>query len=144
MAIQSIIKRCFLPFKDVPSVTSRYPGCASIDVISNKDFDAEHPAGTSLSDIMSVKYMSASVYIESGYTDLVDLNEWKVKPLNELQPEDLALSLHNIFLIFDKDPDVLDTHTLRIKWTNAEGVTYTTLFSYNFALPEGQVEPWID
>ena len=134
----------FLIAEGVPMVSVEYPACAAIEVVSTRDFDAEHPAGTSLTDIMSVKYQSAAGYIESGYTDLEDLFEWKVRPLNELQPQDLALSVHNIFLIFDKEPDVLEQHALSIKWTSAEGNTYTTTYNYDFSLPEGRVEPWTE
>jgi len=43
----------------------------SIDVVSDADFDAEHLAGTSVSDIMAYVGASAKPYIDSGYTQSV-------------------------------------------------------------------------
>ena len=122
--------------------TANHPPCAGLDVISNKDFDAEHPAGTSLADIMTIQYRSAVKFIENGYKDKKDYMEDIRKPLDELQPTDLTLSIRNIFLIFDKEPDVLETHGLTFFWTTTEGITYTTSFNYDFTLPEGEVEPY--
>ena len=40
-----------------------------IDIVSNKDFDAEHPAGTSLKDIVRFVSVSPKKFIDSGYKE---------------------------------------------------------------------------
>ena len=40
-----------------------------IDVVSNKDFDSEHPAGTSLKDIVRFVSVSPKKFIDSGYKE---------------------------------------------------------------------------
>ncbi len=44
----------------------------SIDIKSNKDFDAEHPAGSSLKDIVRFVSFSPKRFIDSGYKDRSD------------------------------------------------------------------------
>ena len=44
----------------------------SIDVISNRDFDAEHPAGTSLAGFVRLLSVSPIRFIESGYQETFD------------------------------------------------------------------------
>ena len=41
----------------------------SIDIVSDVDFDAEHPAGTSLNDIVVFDAYSSKPYIDSGYVE---------------------------------------------------------------------------
>ena len=40
-----------------------------IDVVSDKDFDSEHPAGTSLKDIVRFVSVSPKKFIDSGYKE---------------------------------------------------------------------------
>ncbi|MFC2390730.1 MAG: hypothetical protein ACFNVV_02245 [Bacteroidota bacterium] len=40
-----------------------------IDIVSDKDFDAEHPAGTSLKDIVRFVSISPKKFIDSGYKE---------------------------------------------------------------------------
>lgn len=124
------------------STECKYPHFATINVTSNMDFDENHPRGTSLNDIMTIIYHTATDFIEEGYNDYTLLNK-REKPLNELEPNDLALNWTNTFLAFTKDPDILTTHTLTFTCTNAKGETFTATYDYDFTLPEGKYEPEI-
>ena len=125
---------------DVPTIMCTYPHFAAINVYSNKDFDANHPAGTPLNDLMTISYCTAASYIASGYT--ADSLRWEevVKPLNELGSDDLKFDLENILLRFTKDPDVISTHKLKFECINAEGKRNTITYDYDFSLPEGETE----
>ena len=126
---------------EMARVVTKYPHFSIIDVRSDKDFDAEHPAGTPLNDIMSIRFQSAKEFIESGYSDPTLEEKIYTKSLAELDKDDLELSIHNLFLIFDKEPEVLTTHLLTFECINAMGEKYTTTYSYDFSLAEGEVEP---
>ena len=128
------------PF-EMARVVTKYPHFSIIEVRSDKDFDAEHPAGTPLNDIMSIRFQSAKEFINSGYSDYTLEEKIYTKSLAELDKNDLELSIHNLFLIFDKEPDVLTTHLLSFKCINAHGECYTTTYNYDFSLEEGEIEP---
>lgn len=55
----------------------RYPvnNIVSIAVVSDADYDSDHPAGSSLADICEVLTASPRDYIASGYTDTYDWTE---------------------------------------------------------------------
>lgn len=119
---------------------TNFPHFTTINVVSDKDFDAEHPAGTSLNDVMSIRYVSAQRFIESGYTAERSRHEEISKPLDELTSNELMYSIDNTFLVFDKEPDVLEKHTLTITCINAEGESYSVEYKYDFTLPEGLIK----
>ena len=50
-----------------------------IDVISDKDFDSEHPAGTSLKDIVRFVSVSPKKFIDSGYKETFNWRRNKPK-----------------------------------------------------------------
>lgn len=52
----------------------------TIDVISTEDFDEQHPAGTSLNDLIRFVGITPMPYIKSGYVDEYD---WQTGVLNE-------------------------------------------------------------
>jgi hypothetical protein len=70
---------------------TKYIGCReyssneiiSIDVVSNLDFDVEHPAGSSLCDIVRLLSASPIRFIQSGYKETYD---WEQCP-QEFQKE---------------------------------------------------------
>lgn len=112
---------------------------AKIDVTSNADFDEQHPAGTSLNDI--IRFMGISVYefLQSNYRYS---HNWDIKPegfedelysysqsfhspvtglLSELQTDDMIL-LDNVGLLhFEKVPTLSKTHELIITVTLDNG-----------------------
>jgi len=112
-----------------------------IDVVSNKDFDSEHPAGTSLKDIVRFVSVSPKKFIDSGYKEtfnwekkepkifkkeeetdkLFDYSELKnYFPINGLlkdigtdEMQMLPVNTHGI-LFFDKEPTAEKEHTLTV------------------------------
>ena len=111
-----------------------------IDVVSNKDFDAEHRAGTSLKDIVRFVSVSPKKFIDSGYKETFnwEKNEpnffakdsmiptmfqpesWNYFPINGLlkdigtdEMQMLPENTHGI-LSFDKEPTAEKEHTLTV------------------------------
>ena len=111
-----------------------------IDVISDKDFDSEHPAGTSLKDIVRFVSISPKKFIDSGYKETFnwEKNEpnffakdsmiptmfqpesWNYFPINGLlkdigtdEMQMLPEDTHGI-LFFDKEPTAEKEHTLTV------------------------------
>ena len=112
-----------------------------IDVVSNKDFDAEHLAGTSLKDIVRFVSISPKKFIDSGYKETFnwEKNEPKIFkkekdtnklfsyselknyfPINGLlkdigtdEMQMLPVNTHGI-LFFDKEPTAEKEHLLTV------------------------------
>ena len=112
-----------------------------IDVVSDKDFDAEHPAGTSLKDIVRFVSVSPKKFIDSGYKEtfnwrrnkpkifkkeketdkLFDYSESKnyfpinglLKDIGKDEMQMLPVNTHGI-LFFDKEPTAEKEHTLTV------------------------------
>lgn len=122
----------------------------AIDVTSTTDYDAQHPAGTSLSDICQLVSMSPRDYIESGYKDGYDWSVWPEYfpqkkeydgfygpadkpfciPLAECTAQDMILmgeGTSNIFMLrFIKKPDAGNKlQRFTITMTDETGKTYT-------------------
>ncbi len=111
-----------------------------IDIVSNKDFDAEHPAGTSLKDIVRFVSVSPKKFIDSGYKEtfnwrrnrpeifkkdsmILSLFQRETEnyfPINRLlkdigtdDMQMLPVNTHGI-LFFDKEPNAEKEHTLTV------------------------------
>ena len=111
-----------------------------IDVISDKDFDSEYPAGTSLKDIVRFVSISPKKFIDSGYKETFNWRRNKPKifkkesmissmfheetenyfPINGLlkdigsnEMQMLPEDTHGI-LFFDKEPTAEKEHTLTV------------------------------
>ena len=111
-----------------------------IDIVSNKDFDSEHPAGTSLKDIVRFVSVSPKKFIDSGYKETFnwEKNEpnffakdsmiptmfqpesWNYFPINGLlkdigtdEMQMLPENTHGI-LSFDKEPTAEKEHLLTV------------------------------
>ena len=111
-----------------------------IDIVSNKDFDAEHPAGTSLKDIVRFVSVSPKKFIDSGYKETFN---WRRNRPEIFKKDSMILSLfqretENYFpinrllkdigtddmqmlpvntqgiLFFDKEPTAEKEHTLTV------------------------------
>ena len=114
----------------------------SIDVVSDTDFSEQHPAGTSLNDIIRFAGTSINEFLQSNYIYQYD---WNNKPadfpaesrfrgypyhspinklLSEIKSEDL-LSLTSDgfwFLLFEKEPTLSKKHelTITVKFDNGK------------------------
>lgn len=130
---------------------------AKIDLVSDRDFDAAHPAGTSLADVLWVETCTPLPYIRSGYQDKFDgwdgfesgdpmknfnLQKGVFHPLrglaSELGAEELALIgdgsssalAHLTLRLLPEEKRV--THTLTLTLTDTEGDTYTAVTKYRY------------
>ena len=111
-----------------------------IDVVSDKDFDAEHPAGTSLKDIVRFVSISPKKFIDSGYKEtfnwrrnrpeifkkdsiiqIMFLSETEsyfpinglLKDIGSDEMQMLPVNTHGI-LFFDKEPTAEKEHLLTV------------------------------
>lgn len=84
---------------------------SSINVRCDAAWDYNHPAGSSLNDIIRFSCYSLYPYICSGYSSVVPKKSPVVKPLNEMTPEDYYLAINytnrfNFHLILDHGPEI--------------------------------------
>ena len=112
-----------------------YPYIVSIDMFSDMDFDAEHPAGSSLGDIVSLSYRTASDYIESRYRTMDPVKYNKIRKLSEITEKDLRLLISGFDIgpaYFEKSPDNPGEYNMTIRLTLANGEVYedTCLFRF--------------
>ena len=61
-----------------------------IDIVSDKDFDSEHPAGTSLKDIVRFVSVSPKKFIDSGYKETFN---WRRNRPEIFKKDSMVLSL---------------------------------------------------
>lgn len=104
---------------------------ASIQVVSDKEWDADHPAGKSLNDKILLRYQSYADYVRNNYTlTLYDCPETKAVLLSEVLPGDLWMILCPVgpdteyapTLYFTESPvDSPIKHTFTITLTTTEG-----------------------
>lgn len=141
---------CFSQFsKSDRSIYHFYQDFTAIEVTCEEDFDSNHPAGSSLLDI--IHYATDSPYrvLKNNYqiefkdnslivrvTDDKFLSEFfgdepvyrqlfnTFKQGTDVKPEDLAI-LGNIFISFDKYPDVIEPKHIRIQMTADTGEVYS-------------------
>lgn len=119
---------------EIPYYICYYPNFTSIDVISDRDFNAEHPAGTSLNDIIRVYYNSVYDYVSSEYTQDEEIKTKKAM-LSNLTAEDLQMVTDYGFdLTFGIDPLKKEKHNLTITFTDIQGKKYHTNVVYDFTL----------
>ena len=120
----------------------------TLEVTSDQDFDAAHPAGSSLLDI--IHYATDSPYrvLRNNYQTVFSDNALTVevtddkylsefygegpfyrqlfnifKQASDLQPGDLSI-LGNIYLSFNKLPDSIGPRNIKIKMTADDGTVY--------------------
>ena len=112
----------------------------TIDVTSDTQYDAAHPAGTSLADIIDIRTNSAKEVIESGYDykvcetmtnytcttyELALGHELKM-PLEQFNREYRKLILsYRIRLNFKTAPDVTSTHRFTVTYRDEDGRVLT-------------------
>lgn len=109
----------------------------SIEITSDKDFDAKHKKGDSLADLVTMEATSPRKFILNGYKEDDDMNDlssdyvpihytrsygyWPVNKLvSELSPEDLLLLDTKVYFKFNSLPETERIHTITIVFKNAE------------------------
>lgn len=114
-------------------------------LVSDTGFDEDHPAGTSLGDIVRIYWSSPYEYIRSGYNDGIGI--WKNKLLSELKENDLFLigiqlgglfyarELHidaGITLVLESEPESPGKHTFTFSIVDENGIELTSTCEYTF------------
>lgn len=107
-----------------------YPHIKSVSITSDKDYNKDHPHGTSLNDLILASYNSPRKYILNNYTGPKD--DFATKILSKLTETDFAPSSGFIEFYFTCTPDVREPHTLHFEVTLADGKVLTTSLVYNF------------
>ena len=116
-----------------------YRRTTGIHVVSDTDYDEEHPAGTYLDDIIRIHFESAEDYLATGYTSLkqylgkttgpssyygslpiidLDLSE-DLDEFNRIQRKLIRFSFS---FRLTKAPEQTSTHRFTITYTNEDGV----------------------
>lgn len=102
--------------------------CLSIDILSDGDWDENHPAGTSLNDIVALQTKSYRQYIRSGYDDTLfpdkDKSVFQDMLLSEMTPQDYELTMSiddKFFLKFKSRPTLDKEHMLTITFAFDDG-----------------------
>lgn len=103
-----------------------------LDIVSDADYDASHPAGTSLGDILRIEGNSAKEVIESGYD--LDLCIDPKDGSNSYQfgyPIDESLAQFSsqyrklvsgwFYIGFDKAPAATSVHRFTVTYTDEDG-----------------------
>ena len=97
----------------------------AIDVVCNKAFDNNHPAGTSLNDILYYdqglevyKYLQNQQYRgEELYSTSGSIQDFNPRKLNSLSENPVYLMESDFDLLFDHEPTTPGTYELTIKFT---------------------------
>ena len=108
----------------------------TLDITSDTQYDAAHPAGTSLADIVNIKTYSAKEIIDSGYDlSLVAKDEQGrfelcyghelSMPLEQFNREYRKLIADNIRLNLKTAPDVTSTHRFTVTYRDEDGRVLT-------------------
>lgn len=107
----------------------------TLDVVSDAPYDAAHPAGASLADIISLHFPTAKEFIESGYQSAEPTkNLYYVKngdmvliePLNQFNTEYRKLVGGSFRFEFTKAPDATSTHRFTIVYRDEDGRVLTS------------------
>ena len=110
----------------------------TLDIVSDTPYDAAHPAGASLADIITIRFPSAKEFIEDGYTwtDATkslpheEVNTYDgiilIKSLAQFNTENRKLVGGWFRFEFTKAPDATSTHTFTIIYLDEDGRELTT------------------
>lgn len=125
-----------------------------MDVVSDVDFDENHPKGTSLGDLFYFTSVTPYPFIKNGYKG--DEFTQIRKHLNELTPEEMVLSIHNgnlkdecidplaqsasadpkFILPHENLPTLSQQHTLTMTITDDYGRKFTGMIEVDFSKTE--------
>lgn len=109
----------------------------TLDMVSDAAYDAAHPAGTSLADILDVQFHSAKEFIESGYVapqaGTPESKGWCLgdgttltMPLYQFNNEYRKLVGGSFRFEFTKAPDATSTHRFTIVYRDEDGRVLTS------------------
>ena len=95
----------------------------SINVISDKNYDTEHPAGTYLDDIMTIQYYDIKEFVKNDYPNNdTESQKYRSKKLKQFNNDSLSNYLIGIYINikFDK-PSLSDSQTFMMIYKGREG-----------------------
>ena len=86
-----------------------------VNIVSDKEWDSKHPAGTSLNDVFNISVQSYQHFINNGYTYDGIAHPDIHKSVSELSPGDLHC-IKSVGISFDvrKYPDLYTYHNISI------------------------------
>ena len=109
----------------------------TLDVTSDEPYDATHPSGTSLADIIDIYAYSAKEMIDSGYDywsvcekgeiydNAINFGKKLDMSLTQFNEEYRKLIADNIKLRFKTAPDVTSTHRFTVTYRDEDGRVLT-------------------
>jgi hypothetical protein len=111
----------------------------SIDIVSNADFDEDHPAGSSLADLVMFETLSLKPYIDSGYTienSFIDHFSHIECLMSSVTPDQLTLLGHRYQdfgrLAFENEPTLSKSHRFYVTLTADDGRVFTDSIQMTF------------
>lgn len=117
---------------DIMTISCTYPDVASINITSDKDFDEEHVAGTSLNECINITFESAYQYIHSSYSEQAWREQTQTKPLSEITATELLLNTRFREFNFASEPTTPGVHTITITLITNEGQEFTDSVEVEF------------
>ncbi len=116
------------------------PNITSLEVLSNQDFDEQHPSGTSLNDLIEYSFRSFGRYVNSGYQEkyFSDTYTNRTKLLKDISTENFALisygrngELGKIHFIKSPDNSAV-IHKITVKLTTENADIFSASIDCNF------------
>jgi hypothetical protein len=104
----------------------------SIHFVSDADWDAAHPAGSSLDDIVTVMFSTYAPFVQSGYDRNASGLSWGVRTVYQYhasvltEKEMTMIDWDGIGFYFDTAPDdPMQVHTITVTLQTVDGETLT-------------------
>lgn len=107
-----------------------YRQTVSLDIISDADYDAAHPAGTLLNDIVNIYYLCADNILNPPYNfeptqeqkSLGLTGPYFLEPLRVFNEKKPTLILFSLYLTPIHPPTTTSTHRFTVTYKNIDGV----------------------
>lgn len=100
----------------------------SLHVVSDQPYDAAHPAGASLDDLISIRFVAADRYIadEYRYTGPGAFFDGRLESLSAFNAKQRRILSFHLELYFRYPPDAEREHCLHIAYRDEDGKTLRT------------------